>query len=260
MISWMALTRAADRADDALAAFMQSMPPQYAAVFGEGDARSHLAIVSARGTALAHAAPWKTCADKVVATCIVTDDRPSLLSVIATALVMHRLDVRGAQIFSRERTSGRREAVDFFWLRRPLAARASPITSHDMSQVALTLSELLVAPHRPPRVEPTQAVEGESSVRVQTRVFFDVRALQHGHYVLVVETPDGPGLLLAITRALVGRGVETVSSEVQTIDGIARDRFMLASVDRIALAPERLADLQRAVLKSIRELRSQFTR
>lgn len=254
----MALTRsiAPAAAVDALSDFVRSMPPQYAAVFSEDDIRRHLAIVSARGTAPAHAAAWRTPSDGIVAACIVADDQPGLLSLIATALVIHRMDVSGAQIFCRERGQGRREAVDLFWLRSAPAAGSRTISDHDLSHVARTLSELLLAQRHAVHVETPEASPADASIRLQPRVFFDVRALQRGEYVLVVEALDGPGLLLAITRALVGRGVETLASEIRTEDGIARDRFSLASSTATRLTPERLADVQRSVLKALRELRS----
>jgi UTP:GlnB (protein PII) uridylyltransferase len=232
------------------------MPPEYAAVFGESDVRQHLAIAAARGTARAHAAAWRVASDGVVAACIVADDQPGLLSLIATALVIHRLDVSAAQIFCRERPDGRREAVDLFWLRSASALGTRAVTNHDLSQVADTLSELLLAHRHGVHVETPLPARADASVRLQPRVFFDVRALQRGQYVLVVEALDGPGLLLAITRALVGRGVETVASEIRTEDGIACDRFSLASSSGGPLTPDRLADVQRGVLKAVRELRS----
>jgi UTP:GlnB (protein PII) uridylyltransferase len=244
-------------ADQALSAFLRSMPPAYAAVFGTDDVRQHLKIVSARGTARAHAAAWQIPSGELTAVCIVADDQPGLLSLIATALVMHRMDVSGAQIFCRERPGGHREAVNFFWLRRSTGSGMTPtIADRDLSHVAQTLSDLLVARPGAPHPEPAPRPSAPVPLFIQPRVFFDVRALRQGEYVLVVQALDGPGLLLAITRALIGRGVEIVASEVRTEDGIAKDRFTLASPDCLPLTPDSLAAVQRTVLKAVRELRT----
>lgn len=239
--------------DDGLLAFVRSMPPAYASCFSRDEIREHCAMVLARGSAVAHVALWRAFPDAVA--CVIADDAPGLLSHIATALVTHRLDVNAAQIFVRDTVGGKQEAVDFFWLRRSSTVGTAPIRARDVAAVGRTLTEILLAQRHSTNPPPPSGDTPTEALGLEPRAFFDVRALRRGEYVLVVEALDGPGLLLAISRALFKRGLQTLASEVHTSDGIAHDRFTLAAPDG-PLTPEGLADVQRAVLKALRELRT----
>jgi len=69
---------------------------------------------------------------------------------------------------------------------------------------------------------------------------------------LNIVTPDRPGLLLAITLALVQQGLEVVASEVRTDQGVASDRFTLRDAKGGALSANRLADIQRQIIGALK--------
>jgi UTP:GlnB (protein PII) uridylyltransferase len=91
--------------------FRQTMPEAYRNDFGDADAVEHARIVSDRRGAPVHVeacvngrAPW---------ICVVTDDRPGLLSLLSVAISAHGLNVKDARIYCRYRTPREREAIDF---------------------------------------------------------------------------------------------------------------------------------------------------
>jgi UTP:GlnB (protein PII) uridylyltransferase len=172
----------------------------------------------------------------------VAGDRPGLLALVSEAFLVHGLSIKSAQVYSRRRPDGLLEAVNFFELQTP---GSSPellgIDSAELSAFVQTLSELVaedaLAASRP------SAPPGAPL----SRVYFELDALRRGEYVLLVEAPDSPGLLNAITSALVDQSVRIVASEIRTEAGIARDRFDLADARAEPLCAIRLCDIQQAV-------------
>src|SRR5579862_8621497 len=98
--------------------FAASMPSRYGVLFDPRTIRRHAGVVFRRGSRPAWAEVWRTLPDGSAALCVVAEDRPGLLSAIAAALVLHRLDVITALVFSRTLPSGECEAVDLVWVRR----------------------------------------------------------------------------------------------------------------------------------------------
>jgi UTP:GlnB (protein PII) uridylyltransferase len=242
--------------DPELAGFVRSMPPAYAALFSEAEMHEHLQIVRARGARDVHAALCRTAPSGLVAVCIVAEDRPGLLSVVASALVMHRLDVKGAQVFCRKMSDGRREAVDLFWLRSFRAHESSrAIDGALVSGVERTISELLSSHCHSVRAESPRVIRPSEPLRLGPRVYLDVRALQRGECTLVVEALDRPGLLLDVSRTLFRLGIETIATEVRVEDGVAHHRFGLSVRNGTRLTAEEMARVRAAVLRMLRDVK-----
>jgi UTP:GlnB (protein PII) uridylyltransferase len=74
---------------------------------------------------------------------------------------------------------------------------------------------------------------------------------QGDHAVLVVQTLDRPGLLLAITRCLFCLDVQIVRSEVDTTHGTAMDRFYLLGFDGRPIPAERRAHIEAEVMAAV---------
>jgi UTP:GlnB (protein PII) uridylyltransferase len=235
---------------DELNAFVRSMPAPYASVFEQADTESHFRVVQERNGKKAHAGMWRELPEGGAAVCVVADDTPGLLSLLTTAFTANGMDVVGAQIFCRERLDGVVEAVDLFWLRPVTRGRC--IEPSEVVAVSFMLTEMLQEheQQRPSSRTPTQP----NGLLASTRVYFDVRSLQRGESVLVVETPDCPGLVFAITSELYRQRAEIVASDIRTHGAVARDRFTLTDEEGRPLNSERLASVQQGVRAAVRLL------
>jgi [protein-PII] uridylyltransferase len=238
--------------DAAVRAFASSMPASYRAMFDTEAIEAHAAIVARRNARTTHVEVWKELPERVVAICVVADDRPGLLSRISAALVAHDMDVVAAQAYGRGRSRAAREAVDFLWIRRFAGPSGThpPIRGRDIERIGESLDALVRG-----RATFDGAVKFAQAVRASresTRVRFEPDA-EDGCTVLTIEASDRPGLLLLITRTLFRERVQIVGSHVTTRDGRAVDRFRLTELDGAPLRRARLLGLQTAVLAAIEE-------
>jgi [protein-PII] uridylyltransferase len=239
---------------DEVVAFTSSMPETYAATYEPEERAEHAKIVARRASSTVHIERWRTLADGGALICVVADDRPGLLSFICNALLRRRLEVRVAQIYSRKRLDETVEAVDFFWL-RPMrqAGIARVIEDRDLQKVAASLADLLEAPPEPaPASHFLPPGSDAFDTTPHPRAFFNTKALRRGEFVLIVEVPDFPGLLLSITTTLHAQGVEIASSDIRTEGALARDCFMIRDTTGQGLGPDRLATIRQAVVTSVR--------
>jgi [protein-PII] uridylyltransferase len=237
---------------DPLVELIASMPPAYTQIFERRDIVEHLAILSARGRARAHAAEWRQLPGGTAIICIVADDVPGLLSLVSAAFVSHHLDVTSAQIFCRSTPRGV-EAIDFFWLKRARPSRLpTQIDTTEIASVSRMLDELVGEEKQARQLAVQELQRMAPELPVRPRVFYDTRALRRGEVILNIVTPDRPGLLLAITLSFVHQGLEIVASEVRTDQGVASDRFTLRDAAGAALSANRLAEIQRQIIAALK--------
>jgi [protein-PII] uridylyltransferase len=227
-----------------LAAYVASMPPAYRQSFDLEATRLHAGIVERRAGRGAHVEIWKELSERVVAICVVADDKPGLLSSISAALVLSGIDVVSADAFCRTLPDGRIEAVDFLWIRRVPNERGSvaPIRKRDILALADAIETAV-----PDEVVPQPSHRPGSSARVR------FEEGEHGSTVLTVEAVDRPGLLLAVTQALFRAGVQIVGLRATTERGSAVDRFELIESTGLPLKKARLLELQCAILGALEE-------
>jgi [protein-PII] uridylyltransferase len=233
--------------EELFAAYVASMPDEYRGAFDLEATRAHEAIVRRRGTRSTHVEIWRELSERVVAICVVADDKPGLLSRISAALVAQQIDVVSAHAYGRKREDGSMEAVDLLWIRRlpgPTGA-VPPIRAKDI----LTLADAIdrAATSDEPVSAPGPLTSGASA-----RVRFETDETD-GSTTLTVEAVDRPGLLLAVTQALFRAGVQIIGLRATTERGSAVDRFKLADADGSPLRREQLFTLQIAILGAIEE-------
>lgn len=225
-----------DVGEDSAHEFQASMPDSYRQRYSEEEARMHAGIARRRHDALVHVELCEPDAVEHEACwiCVVTDDCPGLLSLLSAAISAHSLDVLEARIHTRFRSGQPPEAVDLFAVRRVWNASGETIDASDVEAIRGSIEALLegrtdvdwiarrATPTSPPIVVPESAV-------FQQRGNSDL---------LVVETPDRPGLLLTITLVLYREHVNVVRSNIVTIMGRARDEFDVLEIDgaRLSLA------------------------
>jgi len=224
--------------------FSASMPARYRVLFDPGTIRRHAAVSHRREMRPAYAEVWRTLPDGSAAMCIVGEDRPGLLSTIAAALVLHRLDVLTALVFSRFLNEDRREAVDLVWVRRANATDKEPIRAEEAVSIGEVLSAILAGKISVEQIASRTASPPAPDARIVVR--FDA-ADDEGLAALFVDAPDRPGILLTIAHVLFQQGAQIVRSLVRTADGRAFNRFELTEFNGGHLSPERREQIREAV-------------
>jgi UTP:GlnB (protein PII) uridylyltransferase len=208
-------------------AFNLTMPSGYAQAFDQR-ATEHAQIAAARGTRAVHAELWRMLPQGIAIVAVVARDRPGLLATISTAFVLHRLNITTALVYSRMGQDGFPEAFDLFWVKRRDQRRgqsAAP-SEDDLTLCLKTLTGFVQA-----EVDPAVLLPGPIPPPLPgpaPRVCFEP-STSGDEPTLLVEAPDGPGLLMAIARALYRCQVTIVASDIQTNGSIARDRFVLSA-------------------------------
>jgi hypothetical protein len=125
-----------------LAAFTDSMPVSYRQHQSANDILEHAQIAWRRGDELVHAEIWAKRRNAVVI-CVVTDDRPSLGSLVRATVAAHELNVSAEQIYSRKNERGRSEAVYFLWLELTREGTGGAVTEEDIVSLRSSLGALL---------------------------------------------------------------------------------------------------------------------
>lgn len=169
---------------------------------------------------------WKGLPERVVAICIVADDRPGLLSQISAALVAHEIDVVTAHAYCRARSNGTQEAIDLLWIRRVARANGSigPIRARDVAAIGEMVDALVRGNAKlEPAVGFARAVRAAAA---NTRVLFDDGA-GDGTMVLTVQATDRPGLLLVVSKAIFRAQLQILGLRATSEEGRAVDRFHL---------------------------------
>jgi [protein-PII] uridylyltransferase len=225
--------------------FSASMPARYRVLFDPGTIRRHATVSHRRETRPAYAEVWRTLPDGSAAMCIVGEDRPGLLSTIAAALVLHRLDVLTALVFSRPLNETKREAVDLVWVRRANATDKEPIRPEEAVSVGEVLSAILAGKISVEQIASRTAGSPPApDARIVVR--FD-DADDEGLAALFIDAPDRPGILLTIAHVLFQQGAQIVRSLVRTADGRAFNRFEISEFNGGPLSPQRREQIREAV-------------
>lgn len=239
---------------ESIAEFVTSMPASYREAFAHDDeaVEVHAGIVERRDASATRVEIWKDLPERVVAICIVADDRPGLLSQISAALVAHEIDVVAAHAYCRSRTGGADEAIDLLWIRRvPRKSGAiGPIRERDVAAIGEMVDALVRGnADFDPAVHFARAMRTAAST---TRVRFDDNA-GDGTMILTVEATDRPGLLLVVTKAIFRAGLQIIGLRATSEEGRAIDRFHLAELGGKPLVQARLLALQVEIFSALED-------
>jgi [protein-PII] uridylyltransferase len=236
------------RAD--LEAFLASMPERYLLSNAPEAICAHarVALDRERERRAVHAAIVPSRHPEVSELCVVAEDAPGLLARIAAAITASRLEVLGAQVYSRNVTNsgsgstGRlqtTEAVDLFWVRDARGnadgvAQVLPRLVRDLESVCsatTSADDLLrerIGTASPWRERPSPAVLSE--------VVVDDRASPR-HTVVEVFAKDRPGLLYSLARAMHDLGLGIALSKINTEGTKVADVFYVNELDGSKVAP-----------------------
>ncbi|MEB2312013.1 MAG: [protein-PII] uridylyltransferase [Polyangiaceae bacterium] len=215
--------------------FLRAVPERYLVANEPADIARHAGFVA--GAAGAPAAVAVVGADDpYVELAVLADDGPGLLARITAALSAARLYILGAQIYSFVEPSGRRRALDLFWVRSgseaEAARAAAPRVERELRRLIageLTAAELLGGQGRPSRLaeRPTPGVA--------SKVTFDDRA-SVDHTVIEVITRDRPALLFWLAHTLQEAGLEIALAKINTEGTRVADVFYVTDASGAKVA------------------------
>ena len=215
-----------------LEAFLSSMPERYLLSNPVDAVVAHAGVVKARGTSKVHAALVPSRHRDVAELCVVADDRPGLLARIAAAITAGRLEVLGAQVYSRPIGAGASEAVDVFWVRDRTEGQEG--VERGMARLVRDLSEVCAEEGQEAvrllRARPGSPWRERPSPRVPTEVVLDDRASPH-HTVIEVFAKDRPGLLYTLAQALHDLDLSIAISKINTEGTCVADVFYVQERD-----------------------------
>lgn len=225
-----------------LESFLASMPERYLLSNAPEAICAHARVAIDRGRErrAVHAAVVPSRHPEVSELCVVAEDAPGLLARIAAAITAGRLEVLGAQVYSRSvGHTGATEAVDLFWVRDARGnadgvAQVMPRLMRDLESLctgAQSADELLrerIGTASPWRERPSPAVLSE--------VVVDDRASPR-HTVVEVFAKDRPGLLYSLARAMHELGLSIALSKINTEGTKVADVFYVNELDGSKVAP-----------------------
>jgi [protein-PII] uridylyltransferase len=223
------------------------MPAAYYARHAEEEVRAHAGVVASRRGALVtvEAIPGPPEGASSQWLCVVTDDRPGLLSLLSAAISAHSLDILSARVYTRTRRGLPDEAVDLFAVRGIKEQAGKALAYGDLVALRRTVESLLRGDIDVTSLEKRGADTARPSGAPPVRVFFDE---SRGKNLMIVEAGDRPGLLLAISLTIFRERLTIVRSHVTTFAATARDEFELAETDGSPLTMER----QTAIVEKVR--------
>jgi len=237
-------------------AFVASMPDRYVLSNSPESICAHARAAEARSREkrAVYAAVVPSRHPEVSELCVVADDKPGLLARIAAAITASRLEVLGAQVYSRTTTSGASQAVDLFWVRDSRGSadgvtQALPRLTRDLESVVTgdrSADELLherLGTASPWRERPSPAVISE--------VVVDDRASPR-HTVVEVFAKDRPGLLYSLARAFHGLGLGIALSKINTEGTKVADVFYVNELDGSKVEPgPRFKEIREVLLSAV---------
>jgi [protein-PII] uridylyltransferase len=156
---------------------------------------------------------------------ISTNERVGVLSLVAGVLSLHRLQIRGARIYTR----GERAAQE--WIIKPLFGDLPDERAIASDVRAALAGDLDVASRlekRSKSMKGASATDESQAVGVpgaEPLVFID-DSPQH-HTVVEVRAHDEPALLYRLTRALLAADVVVVGAKVDTLGSEVVDSFFV---------------------------------
>jgi [protein-PII] uridylyltransferase len=239
---------------DSVSTLLEGMPQPYYHRHSPSEVRAHAGIIHSRGGALVVVAPCPGPRDgdggRSEWLCVVTDDRPGLLSLLSAAISAHSLDILSARVYGRSRRRQADEAVDLFSVRGLREHAREGLQASDFDSIRRTMEGLLRGDIEVQSLEKRAAQTSRPSGSPPVEVYFDD---SRGSDLMIVEAGDRPGLLLAISLTIFRERLTIVRSHVTTFAATARDEFELAEVDG-----SRLSLLRRShIAEKIRDALSQ---
>lgn len=226
------------------------MPGSYYRRHAPFEVSAHASIVHGRGASLVavEAYPGPKTAESSEWMCVVTDDRPGLLSLLSAAISAHSLDILSARVYCRTRHGRDDEAVDLFAVRGLKGQDGEELGPTDLTAIRDTMASLLRGEIDVATLEKRGARTSRPAGAPPAIVYFDD---SRNTDLMIVEAGDRPGLLLAISLTIFRERLSIVRSHVTTFAATARDEFELAELDGARLSGARRQAIAAKVLEAL---------
>jgi [protein-PII] uridylyltransferase len=235
---------------EAVIEFIAGMPEAYRAGHNREAMLDHARLSITRGAAAVAVTTFRGTRHDGLPVCVVTDDRPGLLSLISAALIASGLDVVRAEAYCRDTARGV-ESVSLFWLRAAgPEERDSWVAPGDVVLFRTLLMVLLEGTLARGALLQHLRERGKAKSRMGVRIRFVAEDDRH-LAAIDVETVDRPGLLFVLTDALTQQRVQIVRSEIRTIRGRAFDRFYVRELDGTGVSRRRETAISSSVLAAL---------
>jgi [protein-PII] uridylyltransferase len=239
-----------------LEAFLASMPFRYLAGNDAANVVAHARVWLDRGPRPVFAAIVPSVQREFAELCVVAEDQPGLLANIAAVITAARLEVFGAQVYSRALPGGGSEAVDLFWVTDRVDGNAG--VERRLASILADLEE--VCSGRATGKDLLRARMGDGSrwrerpsPAIATKVVLDDRASPR-HTVVEVFAKDRPGLLHALAEALRVLGLTIALSKINTEGARVADVFYVSELDGTKVRPgARYGEIREAIVRAVEE-------
>jgi [protein-PII] uridylyltransferase len=234
--------------------FAESLPKAYREKYDADVMVAHATVATQRGDATASVGLFGRAGNGL---CVVANDRPGLLSLISASLVVCKLDVHHAEVYTRQLGDKQREAVDLFWVRKLDAPPGASLVQSDAERLEKAIVSFVTGEKDARAAVERYLIESAgsgSSGPMDATVRF-VADPAGGLATLEVETTDRSGLLFSLASALFDQRVQILESEVRTVDERVFDRFRLVEFDGTAISSGRRLEIQVAVLNAMEPAR-----
>lgn len=247
----------ADQAERAaIEAFLREMPDRYLLANTAEGARFHAAHAERGDAPAAVAAVASGVGEGTFELMVVADDRPGVLADLAAALAVSRFGVDAAQLYTRTRADGRREAFDLFHINHASLGVGVDL-QHELAQLKDTIEAVLggelSARELIGRVPKRPSWE-RTGPRIKTEVNVDNSASSR-YTVVEVYTRDRASLLFTIADTLRGAGLSIASAKVSTQGDRVADIFYVELQQGGRLeADGQFGELSSTLRKAIRAL------
>ena len=232
------------------AAFVDSLPRDYAKKFDTDVIAAHAAVAAARGDTLVNVGLFGRSGNGL---CVVAEDRPGLLALISASLFLCHMDVSAADVYTRDVPGQGREAVDLFTVRKTDAPPGSQLVQIDAGRVRDALTRFMRG-DGDPKADVDKLMSAQSAAAGPKNSEATVRFIADdagGLSTLEVETGDRSGLLFTLASALYTNRVQIVQSSVSTVEGKVLDKFKVFEFDGSPIDAARRLEIQVAVLNAM---------
>lgn len=234
-----------DRLAEELDDFLDSMPGVYRREHDTDEIRTHWELVARRAASLAHVEGMRYRVRPGRWICVVTDDRPGLLSLLSAAIAANGLDIQSARAYCRSRAQLPDEAVDFFCVRQQNHALDHELKPGQLDSIRSSIESLLLGELDVASLARRGAARSQLLSEHANAAYFQDAPDSD---LLIVRSADHPGLLLKITLTLFREGLTIRRSNVATFHDMASDEFELSELDGSPLTEARKASVVRSVL------------